>query len=405
LNYREEGKILFFLILILSLICTFSLSESKTISFQSDHIVFVNDQMEPVILISLFVTYDQLSFQIEDSVYRAVVDISSIIYESKKQKGGDIWKKEIVLNNYEETNSNKSGVIWAFELASSPGEYDLQVGIKDLNSKSEGRRTERISVPDMNETSVWISKPGFLIGSEGLKKGMLIATNLNVETDSIFTVVEIVSSTHFEDGVLLRYKVIDKDENEMMKINKYLEIGTKVTWKNFLFPILELKEGEYTALVEVIKEGKTIAENSKAIFVSYPFFMSKRYLERVEQMEYIANGREMKELKTDSPEDRKNAWENFWSKKDPIPETPLNETSEEYFNRVDYANEHFKSFQSGWKTDRGRVYIIYGQPDDIEYHPFELGSPPYQIWYYFSLGRRFVFADLSMTGDYIEVRE
>ncbi|MFC1548292.1 GWxTD domain-containing protein, partial [Candidatus Neomarinimicrobiota bacterium] len=77
-----------------------------------------------------------------------------------------------------------------------------------------------------------------------------------------------------------------------------------------------------------------------------------------------------------------------------------NEVMDEYYRRVAYSDTHFKSYQAGWETDLGMVYIIYGPPDDIERYPFELDSKPYQIWYYYEQHWRFVFVDQNMFGDY-----
>lgn len=61
--------------------------------------------------------------------------------------------------------------------------------------------------------------------------------------------------------------------------------------------------------------------------------------------------------------------EQFWHRRDPEPRTPTNEFKEEHYRRIAYANENFKSGIAGWKTDRGRVYIIYGPPDQKETYP------------------------------------
>jgi hypothetical protein len=76
---------------------------------------------------------------------------------------------------------------------------------------------------------------------------------------------------------------------------------------------------------------------------------------------------------------------------------------EEYFARVDYANEKFKSRRDGWKTDMGMVFIIFGNPDYVDRHPFELGSQPYEIWDYYGVNRRFIFVDETGFGDYRSV--
>jgi len=74
-----------------------------------------------------------------------------------------------------------------------------------------------------------------------------------------------------------------------------------------------------------------------------------------------------KQLSND--EERDQFIEQFWLRRDPTPDTPENEYKEEHYRRIAYANEHFAAGIPGWKTDRGRIYIIWGTPDQIESHP------------------------------------
>ena len=74
-----------------------------------------------------------------------------------------------------------------------------------------------------------------------------------------------------------------------------------------------------------------------------------------------------KRLQTD--EEREQFIEQFWLRRDPTPDTVENEFKEEHYRRIAYANEHFASGIPGWKTDRGRIYIVFGPPDEIDSHP------------------------------------
>lgn len=100
-----------------------------------------------------------------------------------------------------------------------------------------------------------------------------------------------------------------------------------------------------------------------------------------------------KALKTD--EEREQFIEQFWLRRDPDPDTDVNEYREEYYQRIAYANEHFTSGIPGWKTDRGRIYIMFGPPDQKESHPsggtydrpiWEGGGTtstyPFETWWY-----------------------
>ena len=121
----------------------------------------------------------------------------------------------------------------------------------------------------------------------------------------------------------------------------------------------------------------------------------------LEQLKFVARKNDIDKLK-DAPEDeREQAFMDFWLSKDPTPNTPENELMEKYYGRINHANKVFSSIlKEGWKTDMGMVYIIYGEPDHIEMHPFELSEKPYQVWYYYSLSRTFGFVDEIGTGEY-----
>ena len=110
--------------------------------------------------------------------------------------------------------------------------------------------------------------------------------------------------------------------------------------------------------------------------------------------------------------------ENFWLRRNPNPESPENEYREEHYARIAYANEHFAAGKSGWRTDRGHMYIAYGKPDSIDSHPsggnyerpMEEGGGntstfPFEIWHYRYLegigdNIDIEFVDTCMCGDY-----
>ena len=74
-------------------------------------------------------------------------------------------------------------------------------------------------------------------------------------------------------------------------------------------------------------------------------------------------------LQLDTNEEREQFIEQFWLRRSSNPDLPDNDFKEEHYRRIAYANEHFASGIPGWKTDRGRIYIIWGPPDEIDSHP------------------------------------
>ena len=123
-----------------------------------------------------------------------------------------------------------------------------------------------------------------------------------------------------------------------------------------------------------------------------------------------------KKLQTD--EEREQFIRIFWDQRDPDPDTEENEYKEEYYQRIAYANEHFSSGKPGWMTDRGRVYIKFGKPDQIESYPtggsyqrqpHEGGGTtstyPFERWFYRHIpgvrsGVDIEFVDPTGSGEY-----
>jgi GWxTD domain-containing protein len=123
-----------------------------------------------------------------------------------------------------------------------------------------------------------------------------------------------------------------------------------------------------------------------------------------------------KQLSND--EERDQFIEAFWQRRDPTPDTIENEFKEEHYRRIAYANEHFAAGIPGWKTDRGRMYIMYGPADEIEAHPSggsyerpmeegggETSTYPFEDWryrYLEGIGQEVIieFVDTCMCGDY-----
>jgi GWxTD domain-containing protein len=121
----------------------------------------------------------------------------------------------------------------------------------------------------------------------------------------------------------------------------------------------------------------------------------------IDQVRYIAREDEYAYLReATAPDEKQKRFLEFWSKRDPNPNTPFNERMEDYYRRADYANKHFSHYIEGWRTDMGMVYMIFGPPNNVERHPFDLDSKPYEVWTYYELNYYFVFEDRTGFGDY-----
>ena len=157
-------------------------------------------------------------------------------------------------------------------------------------------------------------------------------------------------------------------------------------------------------------------ENAKALKQE----LSKTYKKWLdEDVVYIISDDERKAFKQlSNDEERDQFIEAFWQRRDPTPDTEENEFKEEHYRRIEYANEHFAAGIPGWKSDRGRMYIMYGPADEIDSHPSggtyerpieegggETSTFPFEDWryrYIEGIGQEVIieFVDTCMCGDY-----
>ncbi len=147
--------------------------------------------------------------------------------------------------------------------------------------------------------------------------------------------------------------------------------------------------------------------------------LKKAYVEWINDVDLILTQAERDAWKKlDTDEEREKFIEDFWRSRDPDPDTEENEFKLEFFERIAYANEHFSSGKPGRMTDRGRIYIKFGKPDEIESHPagglyerpsYEGGGStstyPFEKWFYRYLqnvrsGVEIEFVDPTGSGEY-----
>lgn len=124
----------------------------------------------------------------------------------------------------------------------------------------------------------------------------------------------------------------------------------------------------------------------------------------LDALRYIATDRELDSLKSGSFESRRNNLEGFWKARDKTPATAYNELMTQYYRRVDHAVRTFGTLRQpdGYRSDRGRVYILYGPPTRTD-RTLDPKSGFEEAWFYDRLNRKFIFRDEAKNGNYVLV--
>ncbi len=286
----------------------------------------------------------------------------------------------------------------------NPGRYTLEVTLNDINTKREKSKTDQILIADFAQQDISFSDI-MLISNLRQENGKKVITPLidkNIDNlKEIYLFFEIYNSKSEDVTNNYSYKVIDKKNNVIEKgnytytltpgINKFFE---KIPTGNLVF-------GDYIFEIEDVSNGHLLAEKQFVNKMSGMPVNSKDLNTLISELLYIATGEELDKIKNaPTTELKEKYFIEFWRSKDPSPNTSKNELLIEYYKRVMIANERYSHYVDGWKTDMGMVFIIFGEPSNIERHPFSENTKPYEIWDFYSVNRQFVFVDNTGFGDY-----
>jgi GWxTD domain-containing protein len=357
---------------------------------------------------------DGLNYVKKGDKYVANYEVNVIVLgEGEQQVNGISVDKTYVLNDYELTQSQEGYLVNQVELRVEPGKYALFCKLIDHNSNDVSNIESEVRSPrfdpdaDISEIELLQEAGEQLQESKFTKRGLTtvpsVERTFDSETQPLGFYVELYVGEHPGEELLLEYNIRGSNGNHTQKDTVVVDVDSSVIGRSHYVSLENLPPGEYDLMLTLKSGNRQLAERRTGFNIkwSLPSLIKNDFDYAVEQLKYVHTPDERDELK-EAPESlRVQKFEELWKSKDPTPTTPRNELREEYYRRIRYANQYFRAInRDGWQTDRGMVYIKYGEPDQIDRHPFEMGRKPYQIWYYYTQRRTFVFEDTRGDGDY-----
>lgn len=371
---------------------------------------FSRDNGQQMVRIYVQTLNDNLTFVKTDSGYFADVQIEIYLMNEKTDYAFNrTLKKRIVVQDFEATNARDIPNTISTELPIEPGEYKGTVTLLDRNSGKQISHSTSFRVSTPEETGDLFRVSGILFFSQykADSTGRIVdfvpeLTN-SFSTDGKFVYAYFTTYNFSSDEDLeIEYAVTD-DRGVVVQRNRYFSSPDSPYMRHFVrLNRYYLNRSQYFLEVSVARGEHRYRQRA-------PFRFYWRYVPNTEeeldlairQLKYIADDDSVKYFLKRPYDEKRRFFQRFWARQDPNPDTEANELLEEYYRRVKFANENFSATGiSGWLTDRGRIYIKFGQPDDIERHPFEAETYPYEVWRYYGLNKVFLFIDRTGFGDY-----
>lgn len=389
--------------------------ENKDILFQeqffySDPLVFYSkDSLKARVDVFIQIPQTTLSFKKNQSTQKfdAKYDLTINIYNSSEENIINNTSSETISNTDEQQKyfaDNPEFRIKSYFL--KPDSYKLETTLRDRNNYMEYKSDKKFYVPDYVNSEIAISSIMLLTDfkSDSLGKRIifpLVTGNIG-ELRDVYVFYEIYNNSENTFPLSINYKILSEKSTALREGNFSYVLSPGINQRIDKLPPADYSTGIYR-LEFSSNAYSTIFTQKDFIYKWSDLPMNIKDLNNaINQLVYIATDDQMDSLKkAPSQAEKEKRFMQFWKNIDPSPKTAKNEVMNEYYNRIKIATDKFStSYQEGWKTDMGMVFVIYGNPSSIERHPFDENSKPYEVWEYFDINKQFIFVDYTGFGDY-----
>jgi GWxTD domain-containing protein len=357
------------------------------------------------------VPYGELLFAKAGEQFVASYEVTADVLDSagvvKLEK---VWNETVGSGNFSETTSSKEYSLTQRNFAIEPGIYKLVVQVRDNESRKTLKVSRPVVIRDYSLGKLAISDI-MLVGRltvQGEKRTVVpnVSGNVGNLPDSLYVFFEVYNRTGL-DTLKFTYKILAHNDAEVLSgaMSQLVTAGRnpvfiKINKTNLTFGSYQLViVATPVWYIDVTEENR---DQGLLALVTRPFasrwanvpITSGDINAAIEQLQYIATDSQIDSMKAGKSDvEKQQKFLQFWRDR-------TNPSLEEYFGRVEYANQHFKAHREGWRTDMGMVFIMFGAPSNVDRHPFDIDSKPYEVWDYYDINRRFIFWDETGFGDY-----
>ncbi len=355
------------------------------------------------------VPYKNVQFIKSSQGFTAKYSVTASVFDSTRKNliVEKTWNETINVIDFGMTITKDNYKLSKKTFDLTPGTYLIRTMLTDQDSKQEAAGENIFTVKNYNSD---ISLSDILMISKTVNQmgKSEIVPNISRNIPNYKSKIQFYYEVYVQDSVntnrTFEYSVQNAEKNVVHTETEQRELKPGTNQVFYSLSEFPFDLGVYTLSVSLLDENSKVTESVTKGFYSHwkglPAIITD-IDKAISQSIYIASPDEisyMKDAKTTSEKTKR--FLEFWKKKDPSPNNDENEIFDEYFRRVAYANEHFSNYTEGWRSDRGMVYIILGPPNNIDRHPFEYDSKPYEVWEYYEINRSFVFLDQTGFGDY-----
>lgn len=383
------------------------LYSSGRAKYFQDYLNFMDDDGQSRVDLFIQVPFKEIQFIKSSKGFQGGYSVTVSIYQDDKETlvFEKVWTEKITSSSYKKSISRESFNLSFRSINLVPGEYFIKTILADKESHQEYLSERMFKVKDYKVKPA-ISDILFSTNKKNSNDNSKIIPNISRNISNSKVGLNFFFEVYTDSSTVSNIEFHIADKNGKIIYSKFRKQTFNETKTQIYYSITDTTLNFGTYILTVIlkdNDGNQISISKKPFFsrwVGLPASVQD-IDEAIAQLLYIASPSDIEYMEEGKTEKEKiMRFLQYWKSKDPSPGNEENQVFEEYFNRVSFANENFSSYTKGWRSDRGMVFIILGAPNNIDRHPFEYDSKPYEVWQYYDLNKSFVFIDHSGFGDY-----
>lgn len=383
------------------------LYSSSRVKYFQDYLNFMDDDGQSRVDLFIQVPFKEIQFIKSSKGFQGGYSVTVSIYQDDKETlvFEKVWTEKITSPSYKKSISRESFNLSFRSINLVPGEYFIKTILADKESHQEYLSERMFKVKDYKVKPA-ISDILFSTNKKNSNDNSKIIPNISRNISNSKVGLNFFFEVYTDSSTVSNIEFHIADKNGKIIYSKFRKQTFNETKTQIYYSINDTTLNFGTYILTVIlkdNDGNQISIAKKPFFsrwVGLPASVQD-IDEAIAQLLYIASPSDIEYMEEGKTEREKiMRFLQYWKSKDPSPGNEENQVFEEYFNRVSFANENFSSYTKGWRSDRGMVFIILGAPNNIDRHPFEYDSKPYEVWQYYDLNKSFVFIDHSGFGDY-----
>jgi GWxTD domain-containing protein len=272
--------------------------------------------------------------------------------------------ERVRIPSFAETSRTDESVIHQGAFAVPPGPYIIRLQAGDAHSTRGFRMTDTLTAPAYGGTGARVASPMLVYEAAGRSMraelpGFILNPRHTVPYGGEPPVLYVEA---YDDAPHVDVQVLDEAGTVVWSGQAALQGGGgEVRHGTLTIPTDTLPLGRFRVRIGGQREP---ALTTPLVLSISDQWMVANFEDMLQFLRYIAHAAEIDSLREGTPAERRQLWEQFWARRDPLPITGINEFRDQFFQRVSVATDAFREAgRAGWQTHRGEVYIVLGPPD------------------------------------------